>query len=145
MKETERNLAPDTVSTIAAQHLLALRVRATVESVGEVRRLIVAFAAAHGARAETIGAVALAVSEAMTNAVVHGCDRDATQLIEVIADFENDAVEVVIADDGCGLSAQVPSDGLGLGLAVIADRSERFTAREREPHGTEVWMRFELP
>jgi anti-sigma regulatory factor (Ser/Thr protein kinase) len=132
------------VSSIAGHQVLAVRVLARPDNVGHVRRLLAAFAAVHGAKEATIRDIALSASEAVTNAVVHGSARDPSRCVDVVADYEDHAMEVVIADDGPGVSAGVPSDGLGLGLGLIARSASRFAVRERDPRGTEVWMRFEL-
>src|SRR4051794_2871776 len=113
--------------------------------VGRVRRSLVAFAAEHGAEAGDQRAIALAVSEAMTNAVVHGRDGHGGGRVHVAADVERDVLEIVVADDGPGLSPRRPApEGLGLGLAFVAAMTTRFEVRDREPRGTEVWMRFVL-
>jgi two-component sensor histidine kinase len=64
--------------------------------------------------------------------------------VHVAADVESAALEVVIADDGHGFQA-APTDGVGLGLSVIASSVADFAMVEREPHGTGIWMRFLLP
>lgn len=125
--------------------LLTLDLPATGDSVPEARRRLVAFTREHGGSDATAANVALCVSEAVTNAVIHGSGRDPSRTVEVIADALDGAVEVVVLDDGPGLAARVRSEGLGLGLGVIAQASARFAIRDRVPHGTEVWMRFELP
>ena len=132
------------LAEVAGSAVLAVRVRATARNVAEVRRLVSAFASTHGARDGVLGNIALAVSEAITNAVVHGAGRDPERLIEVVADVEDQTLEILIGDDGPGLAADVESDGLGLGLGLIARTASRFDVGAREPRGTQVWMRFEL-
>ena len=62
----------------------------------------------------------------------------------MLADYEDSAIEIIVADDGVGLNADVDSEGLGLGLGLIAKSAARFNARPRDPRGTEIWMRFEI-
>ncbi|HWT93403.1 MAG TPA: ATP-binding protein [Solirubrobacteraceae bacterium] len=125
--------------------LLTFALPAVGDSVPDARRRLVAFAREHGAADTTVANVALCVSEAVTNAIVHGCRRDPSCAIEIVADALDGAIEIVVLDDGPGLAARVESDGLGLGLGVIAQASARFAIRDRAPHGTELWMCFELP
>jgi anti-sigma regulatory factor (Ser/Thr protein kinase) len=134
-----------TLAGVAAHNLLAVRVPATRANLPWIRQLLVAFATLHGAGEATRAAIALAASEAVTNAILHGHGDDPSGVVDVVADVRGDAVEIVIADEGAGMRAGVASDGLGLGLGLIAKSSARFTLRDRQPHGTEVWMRFELP
>jgi anti-sigma regulatory factor (Ser/Thr protein kinase) len=135
---------PSDLATVAAHQVLAVRVAATPDNVPQLRRMLTSFAAVHGASDEVRKDIALAVSEAVTNAVVHGSGRDPSRSIDVLADVEGGAVEIVVADEGPGLDAAVDSDGLGLGLGLMALSSARFTVRDRQPHGTEVWLRFVL-
>ena len=112
-------------------------------AVTELRHLIVGFARRHGADPELASRIALAVSEAVANAVVHAYAGQAGPpgLVHYAADVGDGDLELVIADDGDGLQAGRPSDGLGLGLNLSADLSDDFAISARHP-GLEVWMRF---
>lgn len=125
--------------------LLTLDLPAVGESVREARRQLVAFTLEHGGSKETAANVALCVSEAVTNAVIHGSGRDPSRTVAVVADALDGAIEMVVLDEGPGLAARVRSEGLGLGLGIIAQSAARFAVRDLAPNGTEVWMRFELP
>jgi serine/threonine-protein kinase RsbW len=135
----------DRVTARASANVFAVTIEAVPASVGPLRRAVSSFAAVHGASPAIRADIALAVSEAVTNAVLHGYGggREGAQ-IHVIADYEDSAIEIVVADDGIGLNSEVDSDGLGLGLGLIATTAGRFSARAREPTGTEIWMRFEI-
>lgn len=133
------------VAARAAGNVLAVNVPAVPASIGPVRRAVSAFAAVYDTAPHLRADIALAVSEAVTNAILHGHGGgDAQALIHVVVDYEEDALEVVVADSGIGLDADVRSAGLGLGLGLIARSAARFAARPRDPAGTEIWMRFEI-
>lgn len=87
--------------------------------------------------------IALAATEAMSNAVRHAYPPGDPGRIEVSADIEDGEFEIVVSDDGTGLRAG-ESGGLGAGLALIAQTADRFAIRQRTPRGIEVWMRFPL-
>jgi len=113
-------------------------------SVTEVRGRVVAFAAEVGADRELQARVALAVSEAAANVVMHAYpDRRGSRPLRVAADFEDGDLEVVIADEGTGLRPR-RSPGLGAGLGIIAETCDRFIVRERDGTGVELWMRFHV-
>jgi anti-sigma regulatory factor (Ser/Thr protein kinase) len=132
-------------ATVGTVPFVALEVDPVPASVGRVRRRLMGFATAHGADAVMRSNVGLAVSEAMTNAVVHGHRRGLVPgRIHVAADVEDGALEVVVCDSGNGIRPGTSSTGLGLGLAFIAEITARFEVREQVPRGTEVWMRFVL-
>jgi len=119
------------------------RLPAHAGSVRTVRRAIVDFARRHGATDELAGDVALAVSEAVDNIVLHAYDTNDEGVVHYAADVDDGDLEIVIADDGSGIREGAPSDGLGLGLRLIAALSNDFAITAR-PEGLEVWMRFAL-
>lgn len=117
---------------------------ATAESVRIVRDQMAALARDCGLDEEGIGDVKLAVSEAATNALVHGCREDGGTF-EVEAHVDDDGVFVIaIRDRGRGMRPRTDSPGLGLGLPVIASVAKRLEILEGEP-GTRLRMTFDCP
>ena len=117
----------------------------------EVRRLrseVVSFAADQGVQEPPIGNLKLAVSEAMTNVVVHAYDRASPGNVDVsvAVNVPEREVTVVVADQGLGMNPRADSPGMGLGLPLIGNlASELKILPAPSGHGTEVRMRFELP
>lgn len=105
--------------------------------------------ARHAARraAQTAGAdeqdVALAVSEAVGNSVVHAFRFGKQGSIQVRAETTQDALIVVVRDDGVGMVPDLDRPGLGLGTSLISRLSKEATF-ESSDAGTTVTMRFEL-
>src|SRR5438270_10506247 len=97
---------------------------AVAGSVPRAREAVAAIAALAGASDERIDSVRLAVSEAVTNAVVHAYEGQDGE-IEVSAKVDDHELEVEVDDDGRGLRAGA-RHGLGLGLALIALSSDTF-------------------
>jgi anti-sigma regulatory factor (Ser/Thr protein kinase) len=120
---------------------LELRTDATPAAVPGVRRAVVDFAELHGVGVAPD--VALAVSEAITNAVLHAYrDGDAGD-VRVVACAEPDRLVVVVRDYGCGMKPNPDSPGLGLGLAVIGRlATELNIERPDEGGGTRLRMCF---
>jgi serine/threonine-protein kinase RsbW len=108
--------------------------------VGAIRREVVALARECGLDRTDADEVALAVSEAATNAIVHGYRGD-EGLIHVSASREGDKLRIVIADDGRGLHPREDSPGLGLGLPIIAHVAESVEIVSNGA-GTEIHMDF---
>jgi serine/threonine-protein kinase RsbW len=112
-------------------------------SVPEARSAVAELAEVAGASEEQRDAVRIAVSEALTNVVVHAY-QGGPGMIHVSAAVAADELWVLVADDGCGLHPREDSPGLGVGLALIAEASDGFAVVKRSSGGTEVRMRFVL-
>jgi serine/threonine-protein kinase RsbW/stage II sporulation protein AB (anti-sigma F factor) len=120
---------------------LELRTHATPAAVPGVRRAVVDFAELHGVGVAPD--VALAVSEAITNAVLHAYRGDRAGEVRVVACAEPGRLVVVVRDYGCGMSPNPDSPGLGLGLAVIGRLANELNIeRPDEGGGTRLRMCF---
>ena len=116
------------------------------ETVALLREAVAEFVVANGIAASHATDVRLAVSEAITNAVVHAFrDRREAGTVTVGVTVDDDGVEVVVRDDGIGMAPRDDSPGLGLGLPLMRRVSDDFDHREPPDGGSEVWMRFALP
>lgn len=116
-------------------------------SVGAARRAVCAVAAAHGAGHSELERVALAVSEAVTNAVEHAYRPrgDAHRCeINVVASISGSELSVLVSDDGAGLEAAPERPGLGLGMGIIAYCCDSLTIGRRSGGGTLLEMSFTL-
>lgn len=115
---------------------------AVPDAVGILRRAAADFAADHGADDALRIDIALAVSEAATNALKHS-DVGDESTISLTASVVEDWLEIRVRDRGTGFGT-AESDGLGLGLPTIARLSARLTICQ-EGQGTEIRMGFPLP
>jgi len=141
---TDAPTSGEAPGSAAAAAFFSLKVchPAVPEAVPTLRHAAADFAAEHGADTDLCGDIALAVSEAVTNAVKHSRAHEAEQvrLTAVVAD---DWLEIRVADRGTGFGL-AESDGLGLGLPTIARLAAQLTISQ-EGLGTELRMRFPLP
>jgi serine/threonine-protein kinase RsbW len=116
---------------------------ATPESVPEARRTATAWARALGAAEERLGDIALAVSEACTNAVVHAYAGDRPGSFRVCVEPDAVGVRVLVTDWGHGMRPRHDSPGLGLGLPVIARLTSSLEVRSGAgDEGTTLVMAF---
>jgi hypothetical protein len=88
--------------------------------------------------------IQLAVSEAVTNAVMHAYRRDAQPGdVEVHAAMTSGWFEVRVVDGGSGMKPRNDSPGVGLGLPLIYRLADQVEVRERaDGNGMELCMRF---
>jgi len=115
-------------------------------SVPVLRAAVAEFVSAAGVGAPHIDAVKLAVSEAVTNAVMHAY-VDAAEPGDVRVDtcLRDGEIRVVVSDDGMGMMPRLDSPGLGVGLPFIADTADTLDIASGEGGGTVLRMSFRLP
>jgi anti-sigma regulatory factor (Ser/Thr protein kinase) len=114
------------------------------EHVGAARRAASKAARCLGVEDDVVDAVRLAVSEAVSNVVVHGY-RDAPRgEFTMAVEAEDDELTVTVRDHGCGMRPRMDSPGAGLGLPLIAQLSDSFSVTEPPEGGTQLSMTFPL-
>ena len=118
---------------------LQLELAANPGSVGVARHAVAEFAGENGADAD---AVAVAVSETVTNAVVHAFADRPPGCVEVRAKLNGEGLLVIVSDDGNGINPNPNSPGLGFGLALVASVAEEMGITRSPQGGTSVRMRF---
>lgn len=118
-----------------------LRLPAEPRTVPTMRWAATRFAEKHAA-ADPAG-VALAVSEAVTNAVLHAYDEGEAGEVRMVACAERDRLVVVVRDWGRrGMRPRPDSPGIGLGLPTVATLARDFTVEIPDGGGTLLRMHF---
>lgn len=122
---------------------------------GVARALVGAFCAQLNPTLEEIADLKCAVSEAVTNSIVHGYRGVGGPLYISVALFDDRSITVVIRDRGCGIPdvelARQPlyttnTDGerSGMGFSVMETFTDRLSVRSRVGVGTGVTMKKRL-
>ncbi len=128
--------------------------RMTVESrsVNEafVRAAVAAFAAQLDPTVEEIADLKTAVSEAVTNCIVHAYAETVGKIYIRACILEDGCIRVTVRDTGCGIEdirqARQPlyttlgGERAGLGFAVMESFTDRLTVRSAVGKGTSVTM-----
>lgn len=118
---------------------------ATTQAPGKGRHAIREFALHAQPTEHALGSIAVCVSEAMTNVVMHAYkDMPSPGLIDMEAELDGDSLTVWVRDQGHGLGPRLDSPGLGLGLPLISQFSAASEIASPEHGGTEIIMRFDL-
>lgn len=119
--------------------------RAAPESVRHARRAVSAFARKIGGNPEEVRAISLAVSEASSNVVDHAYHgRISPGEMVVLASLTGRHLKVQVIDHGVGLAPRFDSPGIGLGLPLLSQLSDKFEVCTSEGGGTEICMQFRL-
>jgi anti-sigma regulatory factor (Ser/Thr protein kinase) len=113
-------------------------------SIGHLRSYAREFATGAGATDEAVTDIALAISEAATNAVIHAypAGKATNCTASLRGNVADDWLELAVADRGAGFRPG-PAGGLGFGLKVMAEVSDSMRVEQRD-EGTTVVLRFAL-
>jgi serine/threonine-protein kinase RsbW/stage II sporulation protein AB (anti-sigma F factor) len=115
------------------------------DEIRELRRQVARFAAVAGMPDDDLAELQVAVSEALSNAVLHAYgDRDPGGDVSVDAEVVADELLVRVRDHGTGMASRPDSPATGLGLSIIARLCKRHSISRCDDGGTEVGMCFAL-
>jgi len=118
---------------------------AVSSTVTALRGEVAALLTAAGLGEPLLSGVKLAVSEAVTNAVMHAyVDATAPGEVRLLARVDGDSVYVTVSDDGCGMVPRLDSPGLGVGLPFIAHTADTLDIGHSAAGGTELRMSFHV-
>jgi anti-sigma regulatory factor (Ser/Thr protein kinase) len=109
--------------------------RALPAAVGLVRRELDASLGAVGVSADRRAAIALLVSEAATNAVLHAYRELRPGPVRVRAVAGGGDLVLTVSDTGKGPERRTDSPGLGVGLDVMRASCDRMTVSPASPAG----------
>lgn len=127
---------------------MTLTSRSSNESFARVA--VAAFVAQLDPTVEEIGDIKTAVSEAVTNCIVHAYQQTLGPIYITVGIFEDKRVRIRIRDIGCGIEnveqAMEPlfttggEERAGLGFAVMESFTDRLRVRSQPGKGTIVTM-----
>jgi anti-sigma regulatory factor (Ser/Thr protein kinase) len=110
----------------------------------KARRAVRTWLNERGADPARLGDVLLAVSEVVTNCVVHAYRESGNGVVAMEAHHRGDTLVLSVADHGMGMSPRTDSPGLGLGLPLVGRIAERVDIVAPAEGGTQVRMSFAL-
>ena len=134
---------------------MKLRLPAKSVNEGVCRAVISAFSAELNPTVEELGDLRCAVSEAVTNCIVHGYkgkNPDTSYIYISVRLYDSREITVEISDNGCGIDdveiAMQPSfttggDGerCGMGFLVMQSFTDSLSVKSKPGRGTTVLMR----
>jgi len=114
-------------------------------TVTALRTAVATFVTEAGLGEPLLTGVKLAVSEAVTNVVMHAyVDAERPGEVRLVARLDRDRVHVTVSDDGCGMIPRLDSPGLGVGLPFIAHATDTLDIEHGDGGGTELRMSFRI-
>lgn len=119
------------------------------------RVAVAAFLAQLDPTLDELADIKTAVSEAVTNCIVHGYKNDIGKIYITVKIFEDNKVSITVKDTGCGIDdirkAMEPmyttsqnGERAGLGFTVMQSFTDRLKVRSKVGYGTTVIMEKRL-
>ena len=137
---------------------MKLRLPAKSVNEGVTRAIISAFSAELNPTVEELGDLRCAVSEAVTNVIVHaypGCDPDRSYVYISARLYDTREITVEVSDNGCGIpdvklamemayTTGDASERCGMGFLVMQSFTDQLTVKSKPGKGTTVLLRKNL-
>ena len=114
------------------------------------RTAVATFAAQLAPTLDEIGDIKTAVSEAVTNSIVHGYPNTLGKIVVKVRILEKNTLEISVRDWGCGIEnidkAREPmfttggEERSGMGFTIMESFTDRMRVKSKLGHGTTVVM-----
>ena len=130
---------------MASGATLTVDLPAVTDSVPRARHAVLAFVETCSLPEKLLNQVALAVTEAVSNTVRHAYAGRHPGSIFLRASLDSATLEVTVRDEGTGIQPKPKSDGMGMGIPLMARLADDLQiVSGAENGGTRVTMRFGL-
>ena len=130
---------------------MELKISATVENEAFVRTAISAFSLSLNPSLDEISDLKTIISEAVSNAIIHGYNCDSSKDVYIKAVISNNKMQITINDYGIGIknlkeamnpnySSKKNDERAGMGFSIMKALSDDFSIRSEENIGTRVYI-----
>lgn len=128
---------------------IKLEIMSIPANVSFARVAVAAFASQLDFTLADLEEIKVAVSEAVSNSIIHGYENAPDRFVRIYAALTADSLEVRVEDDGKGIEdvnkALQPAfsgsgERLGLGFVFIQSFMDGFQVKSKPGHGTKVIM-----
>ena len=134
-----------------SENYIALEFLSRSANEGFARGAVACFAAQLDPTLEELGDIKTAVSEAVTNAIVHAYPDKLGKIVIKASILEENVLELTVRDWGCGIpdvdKVRQPlyttggEERSGMGFTILESFMDRLAVRSAEGKGTRVTMR----
>lgn len=119
------------------------------------RVVVAAFASKLDPTIDELSDIKTAVSEAVTNCIIHGYDEDENKLVYLRCEIEEDTIKVVVEDRGNGIddldmamqplyTSKPELDRSGMGFTVMETFMDDVKVSSIEGEGTKIVMKKKI-
>ena len=135
------------------ENRIELHVKSIGENISLVRMVVSGFLLPYDLTMEALDEIKIALSEAVTNSIIHGYGEAEDEEIIVTLQVQNQQLTVQVTDTGVGIAdiaqAMVPAfstkmEHMGLGFAFMQTFMDEVTVQSATGQGTTVTMYKQL-
>ncbi len=115
------------------------------------RAAAAAFAAQMNPDIEELSDIRTAVSEAVTNAIIHGYEQNTDRIVTMQMEIDGDNLTIIVKDDGCGIgdielarkpffTSKPELERSGMGFSVMEAFMDSVDVQSKVGNGTVITM-----
>ena len=128
---------------------LEIKIAAMLENEGVVRNAVASFVSSYNPTLEEIIDIKTILSEAVSNAIIHGYEFDKTKDVYVKATINDHVLEIIVQDYGKGIenvqealknqfSTKKENEKTGIGFTIMRSLSDQFEIQSSLNVGTKL-------
>lgn len=128
---------------------LEIKIAAMLENEGVVRNAVASFVSSYNPTLEEIIDIKTILSEAVSNAIIHGYEFDKTKDVYVKAMINDHVLEIIVQDYGKGIenvqealknhfSTKKENEKTGIGFTIMRSLSDQFEIQSSLNVGTKL-------
>jgi len=131
---------------VGVEGLLLVALPARTPHLLALRELLDSFAEGCAASSASRATVAAALTETLCSVARHGDGQGRDDVVELLADAEENFLDVIVRHSGAGISVLRASDGesSSYGLRLLTELADKLSIDDRPDGRVELWMRFDI-
>ena len=136
-------------------NIVEVKFSAKSENESFARVIVASFAAKLDPTLDEIADIKTAVSEAVTNSIIHGYDEDETKFVNIRCEIEDREITITVEDTGNGIedldmamqplyTSKPELERSGMGFTVMESFMDKVTVSSKKGEGTKVIMKKKI-
>ena len=136
-------------------NIVEVKFSARSENESFARVIVASFAAKLDPTLDEIADIKTAVSEAVTNSIIHGYDEDETKFVNIRCEIEDREITITVEDTGNGIedldmamqplyTSKPELERSGMGFTVMESFMDQVTVSSKKGEGTKVIMKKKI-
>ncbi|WGX75976.1 anti-sigma F factor [Paraclostridium bifermentans] len=136
-------------------NIVEVKFSARSENESFARVIVASFAAKLDPTLDEIADIKTAVSEAVTNSIIHGYDEDETKFVNIRCEIEDREIIITVEDTGNGIedldmamqplyTSKPELERSGMGFTVMESFMDKVTVSSKKGEGTKVIMKKKI-